>query len=92
MKESDFNYQEWLKSVPDSLTGDPLWRMKVYRPALFVADLGWYDVTKLLLKIIPEERTRMIREAEVPYRVNLSNMALDDDTEDLLSAIPLPAP
>ncbi len=171
MKENEFSYEEWLKSVPDSLTGDPLWRMKVYRLALFVADLGWHDVTqlskdrrtwklsdqlyaalgsigvniaegysrssgkdrarlyeyalgsaresrnwyfnarhllghevalhrmrllthiiRLLLKIIPEERTRMIREAEVQYRVNLSNMALDEDTEDLLSAIPLPAP
>ena len=92
MKENEFSYEEWLKSVPDSLTGDPLWRMKVYRLALFVADLGWHDVTQLLLKIIPEERTRMIREAEVQYRVNLSNMALDEDTENLLSPIPLPAP
>ncbi|MFB3132692.1 MAG: hypothetical protein ACE10K_09260 [Rhodothermales bacterium] len=88
MKENEFSYEEWLKSVPDSLTGDPLWRMKVYRLALFVADLGWYDVTKLLLKIIPEERTRMIREVEVPYRVNVSN----EDAEDLLNAIPLSAP
>ena len=166
MQETEFNYQEWLKSVPDTLTGDPLWRMKVYRLALFVADLGWYDVTKLskdrrtrklsdqlyaalgsigvniaegysrssgkdrarlyeyalgsaresrnwyfnarpvlgnevglhrmhllthiirlLLQIIPEERTRMIREAEVPYRVNVSN----ENEEDLLNAVPLPA-
>ena len=47
MKESEFNYEEWLKSVPNSLTGDPLWRMKVYCLALFVANLGWHDVTKL---------------------------------------------
>ena len=167
MKESDFSYEEWLKTVPDSLTGAPLWRMKVYRLALFVADLGWHDVTKLskdrrtwklsdqlyaalgsigtniaegysrssgkdrarlyeyalgsaresrnwyynarhllgdevafhrmrllthiirlLLQIIPEERTRTIREAEAPYRVNVSN----EDAEDLLNAVPLPTP
>ena len=41
------NYQEWLGTVPEELTGDPLWKMHVYRLALFVADLGWHDVTKL---------------------------------------------
>ena len=41
------NYQEWLKSVPAVITDDLLWKMKVYRLALFAADLGWHDVTKL---------------------------------------------
>ena len=42
------NYQEWLKSVPLELTGDPLWKLEVYRLALFAADLGWRDVSKLV--------------------------------------------
>lgn len=42
------NYQEWLEEVPEEVTGDSLWKMKVYRLALFVADLGWRDVTKLI--------------------------------------------
>jgi four helix bundle protein len=41
------NYQEWLESVPAAITDDLLWKMKVYRLALFAADLGWHDVTKL---------------------------------------------
>ena len=41
------NYQEWLASVPAAITDDLLWKMKVYRLALFAADLGWHDVTKL---------------------------------------------
>jgi len=41
------NYEEWLETVPEEITGDFLWKMKVYRLALFAADLGWRDITKL---------------------------------------------
>lgn len=41
-------FEEWLESVPAELTGDPLWRMEVYRLAMFAADLAWHDVTKLI--------------------------------------------
>ena len=41
------NYQEWEESVPTDFTSDPLWRMEVYRLALFIADISWRDVTKL---------------------------------------------
>jgi four helix bundle protein len=40
-------YDEWVASVPEALTGDPLWRMKVYRTALFAGELAWRDVSKL---------------------------------------------
>jgi len=39
-------YEQWLRSVPSELTGDPLWQMKVYRLALFAGDLGWTDVSR----------------------------------------------
>jgi hypothetical protein len=41
------NYQEWLKTVPASLTEDSLWNVEAYRLALFTADVAWHDVTKL---------------------------------------------
>lgn len=41
------NYEEWLETVPEEITGDLLWKMKVHRLALFAADLGWRDITKL---------------------------------------------
>jgi four helix bundle protein len=41
------SYADWAKKVPASITGDRLWRVEAYRLALFAADLGWYDVTKL---------------------------------------------
>ena len=34
--------------MPETITGDVLWKVKVYRLALFVANLGWYDITKLV--------------------------------------------
>jgi len=40
-------YEDWLETVPTEFTDDPLWKMEVYRLALFLADLAWHDVTKL---------------------------------------------
>jgi four helix bundle protein len=42
------NYQEWEKTVPVEITNDSLWKMEAYRLGLFLSDLCWYDVTKLL--------------------------------------------
>jgi len=42
------DYALWEKSVPVSITRDPLWRVEAYRLALFSAGLGWHDVTKLM--------------------------------------------
>lgn len=42
------NYDDWLKVVPAAITGDPLWKVEACRLALFAADVGWHDVTKLV--------------------------------------------
>ncbi len=41
-------YDEWLKSVPEPITVDLLWKVEGYRLAMFAADLGWHDSTKLV--------------------------------------------
>ena len=41
------NYAEWLKMVPSELTNDPIWKLEVYRLALFADDIGWNDVLAL---------------------------------------------
>ena len=41
------NYQDWEKPVPEAVTGDTLWKMKVYRLALFAAKIGANDIAKL---------------------------------------------
>jgi len=40
-------FEEWLKTVPVPISGDPLWKVEAYRLALFAADIGWRDVTRL---------------------------------------------
>lgn len=42
------NYQDWLEGVPQYFKADVLWKMTVYRYALFLGDLAWHDVTKLM--------------------------------------------
>jgi four helix bundle protein len=38
----------WERGVPEAITEDSLWKVKACRLALFLSDLGWYDVTKLV--------------------------------------------
>jgi four helix bundle protein len=41
------NFSDWEKTVPHEIAQDSLWRMEAYRLGLFIADVGWRDVTKL---------------------------------------------
>ena len=41
------NFESWERDLPSAITDDPLWRVQVYRLALFLADISWRDVTKL---------------------------------------------
>lgn len=45
------NYDEWEKTVPSVLAEDLLWKMKVYRYALFLSDICWQDVSKLAKEV-----------------------------------------
>jgi len=40
-------YAEWLETVPSEITNDPIWKLEVYRLALFADDIGWNDVLVL---------------------------------------------
>jgi len=41
------SFAEWQKSVSQHLTSDSVWRMTSYRLALYLADEGWEDVSRL---------------------------------------------
>ena len=56
------SFDKWVAMVPETITADPLWRMKVYRLALFLNDLAWHDVTKLAAD------ARTLRVADQLYR------------------------
>lgn len=45
---NNMKYTDWEKSIPMQIAADPLWQVKAYRYGLFLCDLGWHDVTKLL--------------------------------------------
>jgi len=40
-------YDEWILSVPSEIANDPIWKLEVYRLALFAGDIGWHDVLTL---------------------------------------------
>lgn len=41
------DYETWAKTVPRAIREDSIWKMKAYQLALFLADLGWGDATRL---------------------------------------------
>ncbi len=43
-------YAEWIAGVPCEITNDPIWKMQVYRLALFAADIGRRDAVSLIKK------------------------------------------
>jgi len=40
-------YDEWQVKVPNEIKGDSLWKLEVYRLALFIADIAWQDALAL---------------------------------------------
>jgi four helix bundle protein len=40
-------YVEWQDTVFVEIKNDPIWKLEVYRLALFAGDIGWQDVLKL---------------------------------------------
>lgn len=40
-------YVEWQETVFSEIKNDPIWKLEVYRLALFAGDIGWQDVLKL---------------------------------------------
>ncbi len=46
--EPQITYKQWEKSVPACITDDTLWKVSAYRYSLFLSDLAWQDLTKLM--------------------------------------------
>ncbi len=63
-------YEVWEKTVPPVIRADSLWHVKAYRLAMFLADLGWSDTTKLM------SDRRTIGLADQVYR-SLSSIGAD---------------
>ncbi len=41
-------FDDWIAEVPLTIKNDPLWQMQLYRQALFLGEIAWFDATKLL--------------------------------------------
>ena len=41
--DKELPFDEWVKTLPDSLRNDPLWKSAYYRLAMYLYDLVWLD-------------------------------------------------
>ena len=56
------NFDAWVKTLPDEIKKDALWKVKAYRLALFLSEICCHDVSELII----DHRTRSI--ADQLYR------------------------
>jgi four helix bundle protein len=45
--EREVTLEEWMKTVPERLTTDPLWASAYYRLGMYLYDLAWLDCVTL---------------------------------------------
>lgn len=41
--DKELTFDEWVKTLPDSLRNDPLWKSTYYRLSMYLYDLVWLD-------------------------------------------------
>ncbi|MCB0093975.1 MAG: four helix bundle protein [Caldilineaceae bacterium] len=65
------DYRSWLEQIPTEIKDDALWRMEVYRLALFVGDLAWHDAQKLLRNRITRDLADQLYRAAAGISPNI---------------------
>jgi four helix bundle protein len=45
--DTELPFEEWVKTLPDSLRNDPLWKSAYYRLSMYIYDLMWIDTEKI---------------------------------------------
>lgn len=41
-------YDNWIKTVPEEITEDTVWNLKVYRAALYLSERCWNDTQQII--------------------------------------------
>jgi len=41
-------YRSWEEHIPQEIKNDSLWNIKAYRLSLFLDELGWHDINRLM--------------------------------------------
>ena len=41
-------YRSWEEQIPQEIKNDSLWNIKAYRLSLFLGELGWHDINRLM--------------------------------------------
>ena len=66
------NYKDWLDTVPSEITNDPIWKLEVYRFALFVGDIGWHDALTLSKNFLTRDTADQLYRALGSISANLT--------------------
>jgi len=66
------NYLEWMKTVPEDITQDPLWNLDVYRLGFFIADITWDDTEALFKNPISRNASDQIRRSLDSISANIA--------------------
>ena len=65
-------FDEWEKGASDALKADRLWRMRAYRLAGYIGDVGWKDVSTLAAEPLTRGIAAQLLRALGSIRANLA--------------------
>lgn len=63
-------YDEWQAGVPDEIKGDSLWKLEVYRLALFSSDIAWQDALALSKNLLTRDLADQLYSANCSISAN----------------------
>lgn len=66
------NYKDWLDTVPSEIINDPIWKLEVYRLALFAGDIGWHDALTLSKNFLTRDAADQLYRALGSISANLT--------------------
>ena len=72
MDNLEARFQQWQKTPPPDLIGDPIWRMTAYRISLFMADLVRLDALSLVHHGAPNHKVTQLESSVESVEANLS--------------------
>jgi hypothetical protein len=69
---SDVIFEQWGNQVSTAMTKDALWKLRVYRLALFLSDVSWQDISILNKTIGTQNQTSQLYRAVSSIGANVA--------------------
>ncbi len=79
MGEKELNFEEWQKTIPETIRSEKFWSLIAYQKALYLYDLLWQD-TEIWLR---EARGQILSKQIIEVQILSAQTSRKDMAEDM---------